>query len=168
MVNRTEGWIHLHWCEWIECQDLGTLFNLLLILLILFYFAGSSSELLNIMVSSYRWCWAPWKFQREDVTLQNLWWRTVGTKQFHFYSNSDFVAGDKYSSIAYGWALCSGEPNLPGTSNHLVAQPVITVILVLCTNLNKDFTLSQWVKFSRTNAELCVRESISVRSDHFY
>lgn len=143
-------------------------FYLFLILLILFYFAGSSLDLLNIMVGSYRWCWAPWKFQWEDVPLQNIWWRTVGTKQLHFYSNSDFVAGDKYSFIAYGWVLCSGEPNLSGTSNHLVAQPVITVSLVLYTNLSKDFTLSQLVKFSRTNAESCVRESISARSDHFY
>lgn len=80
------------------------------------------------MVSSQRWYWAPWKSQCEGVTLQNLWWRTVGKKQLHFYYNSDFVAGDKYSFIAYGWALCSGEPNSSGTSNHLVAQPVTIII----------------------------------------
>lgn len=97
------------------------------------------------MVSSHRWYWAPWKFQWEDVILQNPCWRTVGAKQLHFYYNPDFVAGEKYSFIAYGWALCSGEPSLSGTSNHLVAQPVIIEILVLCTNLlNKDFTSSQW------------------------
>lgn len=186
--NRAEGWIHLHWCELIECQNLGTLFcplcSVLWMLciywmefflfflkkpLIFVYFADSNLELLNVMVSSHRWYWAPWKFQWEDVILQNLWWRAVRTKQLHFYYNSDFIAGHKYSFIAYGWALCPGETSLSGTSNNLVAQPVIIVILVLCTNLlNKDFTLSQLVEFSRTNADSCVRESTSIKNDHLY
>lgn len=87
-----------------------------------FWVAERNGEFTLVVLSSLKFHW-------EGITLQNLWWRTVGTKQLHFYSNTDFVAGDKYSFIACGWALCSGEPNSSGPSNHLTAQLMMIIIL---------------------------------------
>lgn len=114
------GAVHFYWME----------FYLLFknILLIFVYFADSSLELLNIMVSSHRYWGGTGSqvvlssleipaggYRTPESLVENSW--SKAAKQLNFYYNSDFVAGHKYLFIANGWVLCSGEPNWSGTSS---------------------------------------------------